>query len=271
MAIITLRQGQGAIRDMTLIDWSQVLGFARAGRSAMQLRLFDDASNQAVLTGSGLAYGGGGPGGLRAGMVQELRITRVGQTVFEAAGLVLSAAALADAYARSDDGAVTRLLMAGADVLRATDLAETLAGYAGADTILGMGGSDKIFGGAGGDRLLGGAGDDTLLGEAGDDLLSGGIGHDTLYGDAGKDTLSGDAGKDTLSGEAGNDALYGGDGNDRLLGGAGADSLYAGNGADLAYGGDGADRLYGEAGNDSLFGGNGNDWSAPTEVVHPLG
>lgn len=180
MAIITLRQGSAGIRDLTLIDWSQALGFANASRSATQLRLFDNASDHAVLVGSGMTYGGNGPGGLATGTVQQLRITRAGQTVFEASGLALSVAVLANAYARSDDGAVTRLLMAGGDLLRGTDLAETLTGYAGSDTILGAGGNDKIFGGMGGDQLSGGAGADTLLGEAGDDMMSGGISNDTL-------------------------------------------------------------------------------------------
>ncbi|WP_246175178.1 calcium-binding protein [Paracoccus limosus] len=250
MAAIVFRPGAGALRDMTLIDWSVFLDLPEASRSATRLRLSDSAGHVALLTGTGLLYGGAGPGGLSGGTLQGLRIAQGTQTVFEASGLAVSLAPLAGAYARSDDNALTRLLLAGHDRVQGTDLADTLTGYAGNDTLLGLGGHDKIFGGTGNDWLLGGAGNDTLLGEAGNDLLSGGLGHDVLYGDIGDDTLSGDAG---------NDALYGGDGNDRLLGGLGDDTLYGGNGHDLAFGSAGADRLYGEAGNDRLFGDLGND------------
>ena len=250
MAKIILRPGQGALRDMTQIDWSQVLGFASISRSPSALRLYDNAANEALLSGTGLAYGGGGPGGLRSGTVEALHITRAGKTLFEASGLSVAAASLATVYAASNDLGFTKLLLAGHDRILATDLAETLAGYGGNDTILGMGGDDKIFGGAGHDVLSGGSGNDALLGESGNDLLLGGSGNDRLYGDIGNDTLSGDDG---------NDALYGGDGDDRMLGGSGNDSLYAGNGNDLAFGGTGDDQLYGEAGNDRLFGDTGND------------
>lgn len=250
MAKFILRPGQGALRDMTQIDWSQVLGFATAARSTSTLRLYDDAANEAVLSGTGLAYGGGGPGGLRSGTVEALRLTRADKTVLEASGLSVAAASLATAYAASNDLGLTRLLLAGHDRILATDLSETLAGYDGNDSILGMAGNDKIFGGAGHDILSGGSGNDALLGESGNDLLLGGSGNDRLYGDIGNDTLSGDSG---------NDALYGGDGDDRILGGSGNDALYAGNGNDLGFGGIGEDRLFGESGNDRLFGDTGND------------
>ena len=149
MATITLRAGQGAIRDMTRIDWSAILGLPHSQRSATSLRLYDGASGQALIAGRAFSYGGVGPGGLRAGTLQDLRISRAGVTVFEATGLAFSAVALAAAYSRSDDGAFTRLLMAGNDLLRGTDLAETLTGYAGTDTVHGMGGNHKIFGGNG--------------------------------------------------------------------------------------------------------------------------
>lgn len=142
MAKIILRQGQGALRDMTQIDWSQVLGFARASRSPSALRLYDNAANEAVLSGTGLGYGGAGPGGLRSGTISALRITRVDKTVLEVSGLSVAAASLASAYAASNDLAFTKLLLAGHDRILASDQAETLAGYDGNDTILGMAGDD---------------------------------------------------------------------------------------------------------------------------------
>ena len=69
---------------------------------------------------------------------------------------------------------------------------------------------------------------DTLVGGAGDDNLNGAAGNDTLSGDDGADTLSGEAGNDALSGGAGNDNLLGGDGADTLDGGIGNDTLNGG-------------------------------------------
>lgn len=250
MATLTLRLGPGSIRDMTSVDWSELLGFSNAIRGTSVLRVHDGITHYAVFNGSNLAYGGTGPGGLKAGTITALKLAPAKQVVFDATGLLVNGTALAGAYAVSNDAKVSQLLLSGNDLVRATDQAETLVGYAGADTIYALGGDDKIFGGIGHDKLYGGVGNDTLLGEAGNDLLVGGLGSDTLYGHQGADTLQGDAG---------NDALYGNDDHDLLHGGAGNDTLYAGNGNDVVWGGLGDDALYGEAGNDMAFGGDGRD------------
>ncbi|MCZ0964394.1 calcium-binding protein [Paracoccus benzoatiresistens] len=250
MATITLKPGGDFIRDMTLIDWSELLEFSGIARNSNLLRIQSGAGCYAVFRGSNLAYGGIGPGGLKSGTVTTLKLASVGQVIFDATGLWVSGMALASAYAASNDAKVSQLLLSGHDLLRGTDLADTLAGYTGADTVYGFGGNDKIFGGLGNDKLYGGSGNDTLLGEFGNDLLFGGLGGDTLFGHQGADTLLGDAG---------NDALYGGDGNDLLNGGTGNDTLYTGNSNDTASGGLSNDVLYGEAGNDSMSGGDGQD------------
>lgn len=250
MATLTFRLGQGSILDMTSVDWSELLGFSSVTRSANLLRIHDGTIHYATFHGSNLAYGGVGPGGLKSGAVTALKLAPAGQVIFDATGLSVGGRALAGAYAASNDAKVSQLLLSGNDLLRATDLAETLAGYAGADTIHAWGGNDKIFGGLGHDKLYGGTGNDTLLGEAGNDLLVGGSGSDTLYGHQGVDTLQGDVESD---------ALYGDDGNDLLHGGAGNDTLYAGNGNDIARGNQGDDVLYGESGNDHVGGDDGRD------------
>lgn len=250
MATIILRPGKNPIWDMTLLDWSQLLGLSYVDRGMDLLRIHGEASNFAVFRGSSFSYGGSGPGGLSSGMIATLRLGSSGQAVLDMTGLSVSATALARAYGISDDTKFTELLLFGNDLVQGTALAETLTGYAGIDTIYGLGGSDKIFGGTGNDRLFGGAEEDTLLGEDGNDLLVGGSGSDTLYGSVGTDTLQGDAGHDKLYGENGGDVLNGGSGND---------TLYAGTGNDTASGGEGNDTLYGEAGADSLYGGAGAD------------
>ncbi len=92
---------------------------------------------------------------------------------------------------------------AGADVMRTSNLADTVEA---------------------------GNGNDVVYGYLGIDRISGGAGNDVLSGGGGADTLNGDAGNDTLYGDAGNDELYGGTGND-------ADTyvVTAGSGFDQAY------------------------------------
>lgn len=289
MATFILRTGKGSIRDMTSLDWSQLLGFSSVDRSTDLLRIHDDAHNLAVFRGSNFSFGGAGPGGLNFGTITSLRLESAGQTTLDMTRLSVSGAALASAYGSSNNLKVSELLLSGSDLVKGSFLGDTLTGYGGADTIHGLGGSDKIFGGRGNDRLFGGAENDTLLGEDGNDLLVGGSGNDTLYGRQGADTLQGDSGDDELYGEndsdllnggSGNDIIYagtgndtasGGDGNDMLYGEAGADSLAGNNGHDSIFGGigdetilggAGNDRLYGEAGNDWISGGVGDDWIA---------
>ena len=146
-----------------------------------------------------------------------------------------------------------------AAVLKATDDADSITGYAGDDVIDGQGGNDNLYGNAGDDTLSGGEGADRLYGNAGNDHLKGQEGNDTLYGHDGNDTLEGGAGNDYLYGSYGDDQLSGGEGVDRLYGGTGRDTLNGGEGNDSLYAGTGDDVLTGGKGNDYLSGGVGAD------------
>ena len=86
------------------------------------------------------------------------------------------------------DGKTLDIEQMRAEILRGTDLAQTLYGFDGDDVIDALGGDDTVFGRAGNDTLKGGAGNDTLMGEAGNDVLEGGAGDDLLRGGAGDDT-----------------------------------------------------------------------------------
>jgi len=83
-----------------------------------------------------------------------------------------------------------------------------------ADTLLGLNGDDMISGELGDDIIRGGGGKDLLLGNDGNDYIDGGTGADILFGGRGVDTLIGGAGGDLLSGDSESDTLRGGTGAD---------------------------------------------------------
>lgn len=104
----------------------------------------------------------------------------------------------------------------GDDIVRGSDIAETLLGGDGNDIIFGNGGADSIDGGGGNDVLSGGADGDMLFGNAGDDRLDGGNGNDTMTGGVGNDSLEGGEGNDVLNGGTGTDAISGSGGEDEI-------------------------------------------------------
>lgn len=87
----------------------------------------------------------------------------------------------------------------------------------GADRIVGSNFADYAYGGNGNDKLFGNAGNDTLSGDAGNDQIRGGTGNDLLKGGSGADLLVGDGGNDRLDGGLGADTLTGGAGADRFI------------------------------------------------------
>jgi hypothetical protein len=111
--------------------------------------------------------------------------------------------------------------------------AQLVSATDGADTLSTAGGDDQLYGQGGGDTIGGGGGSDYASGGSGNDMISGGDGNDRLYGGGGNDTLAGDGGDDLLSGGDGNDLLLGRLGNDVLIGGDGADTLNGNEGNDL--------------------------------------
>jgi serralysin len=161
----------------------------------------------------------------------------------------------------------------GIEIVRGTQLGDTMTGGGAAETLSGNNGNDWLSGGNGNDSLGGGAGDDTLIGGNGNDTLNGGAGIDTAAyngaaagvtvslsiagaqntGAAGFDTLisienlTGWTSADVLTGNAAVNVLRGGNGNDTLGGLNGNDSLFGDNGADVLVGGTGRDFLTGGA------------------------
>jgi Ca2+-binding RTX toxin-like protein len=63
---------------------------------------------------------------------------------------------------------------------KASNLASTVIGAAGADNLQGGNGNDLLEGRGGNDQLQGGSGNDTLIGGAGNDTMNGGNGDDTF-------------------------------------------------------------------------------------------
>lgn len=97
------------------------------------------------------------------------------------------------------------------------DIALLKTALSGADRITGSDFADYAYGWTGNDKLFGNGGNDTLLGDAGKDLIRGGKGNDLLKGGKGNDAIFGDAGKDRLEGGQGNDVLTGGAGADTFV------------------------------------------------------
>ena len=126
MATLTFRLGQGSLTDMTSVDWSELLGFSSVTRSANLLRIHEGTTHYAVFCGSNLTYPGVGPGGLKSGTVTALKLAPAGHVILDVTRLQVDGGALASAYAASNDAKVSHLLLSGNDLLRATDLAETL-------------------------------------------------------------------------------------------------------------------------------------------------
>jgi Ca2+-binding RTX toxin-like protein len=160
--------------------------------------------------------------------------------------------------------------------ISATNVADSIYGYAGDDIIFANGGDDYIDAGEGNDSVWAGTGNDTLKGGGGTDGLHGGSDNDMLKGGGGADHLYGGSGFDTASyfdSTAGvvvsliGDTAYGGhatgdelDDIENLIGSGHADTLIGDNFSNELSGLDGDDWLKGVGGSDSLSGGRGNDW-----------
>jgi|GEM_PF-3049594 len=97
------------------------------------------------------------------------------------------------------------------------DIALLKSALRGADRITGSADADYAYGWTGNDKLFGNAGNDTLSGDGGNDLLRGGSGNDVLKGGSGADRIYGDNGNDRLDGGFGADTLTGGAGADRFI------------------------------------------------------
>ncbi|EWG15227.1 hemolysin-type calcium binding domain-containing protein [Xylella fastidiosa Mul-MD] len=119
----------------------------------------------------------------------------------------------------------------------------TTLGTSGNDILKGTDVRDSLLGGDGDDTLEGGVGNDTLYGGAGDDVLDGGEGSNRLEGGAGNDVLK-------VSYRSADNVLNGGSGDDLLYGSAYADTY-------LFSQGDGHDTIIEQSGDDKLVFGEG--------------
>ncbi|MFN0193741.1 MAG: beta strand repeat-containing protein [Aestuariivirga sp.] len=139
--------------------------------------------------------------------------------------------------------------IANIEIVKGTQLGDTMTGGSGSQTLEGEDGLDLIKGGADGDILNGG----------------GGLGDYVIYsGSAGAVTINlttntasgGDATGDSISNF---ENVIGGDGADKLTGSSGDNILSGGLGNDILKGENGNDKLEGDAGADSMTGGLGDD------------
>jgi Ca2+-binding RTX toxin-like protein len=139
--------------------------------------------------------------------------------------------------------------IANIEIVKGTQLGDTMTGGSGSQTLEGEDGLDLIKGGADGDTLNGGGGSGDYViytgsaavtinlttsaasgGDATGDLISN---FENVIGGDGADKLTGSSGANILSGGIGNDVLKGEGGDDRLEGDAGADSMTGGLGNDV--------------------------------------
>ncbi|WP_180940855.1 calcium-binding protein [Sinorhizobium mexicanum] len=214
--------------------------------SSTSARYFDDASNYTLFQGSNLTFNASGqPTG---GIVTSVRHIVNGGVALSITGFSIAATTVYNRAVANDTQGLLALILAGADNLTGTPLADVLLAYAGNDTLRGGTGKDTLDGGAGldtadyGDKT--GAVAVTLAGAANASVRIAGVVEDTIRnienvtGGTGADVLIGDGLANRLIGAAGNDSLSGAAGNDTLRGGAGKDTLDGGAGLDTADYGD---------------------------------
>lgn len=242
MAVITFNDVTGGV-DMSLIETSGFLDYDFSQQSATQLKLYDDAKNYSLFTGTGLAYTvqSGQVKAITAGTLTGLKVVSGNVEAVSVTGLSASAKAVGDSIFHGQDSVFLSLILAGNDTVNGTRFA---------DLLMGGGGNDTLVGGLGADKLIGGAGMDiasyvnatagviaSLLSPAGNSGEAKGDTYSSIEGLSGSkfvDKLIGDGNGNSLHGLAGNDTLDGGAGDDVLIGGAGADTLIGGAGIDTA-------------------------------------
>lgn len=201
------------------------------------LKLFDDAANFTLFTGTGLAGSvtNDQVNYISGGTVTGIQYKDGGANVAVVTGASASALALFNDYLAANSAAFMGHIFAGNDTITGTSRADVLNGYAGNDTIKGGAGKDNLDGGAGiADKLdYSDKAASVVVNLASTTMTVGGVVEDTfknfegVIGGAGADTLTGNAVANTLSGGAGTvaDTLNGGLGNDTLTGGLGADKF----------------------------------------------
>lgn len=210
------------------------------------------------LYGVGFTFGASGPP--TTGTIQRIIVGVDAGTVYDIAGLSISATTFRNWVATGDNASAKAGIFAGSDLFTGSGVDDRLRAYAGADTLNGGGGADVLDGGDGDDQVFGGTGADTIVDPTGSNYLRGEDGDDYIVGGVGFDDINGNMGADTADGGPGDDWVVGGKDNDLLYGDTGNDLVYGNLGDDVLFGGDGADTMRGGQANDSLTGGAGNDF-----------
>jgi Ca2+-binding RTX toxin-like protein len=233
--------------DLDQLDiGSLVLGqISGASTTTFTVAIGSEVTNFA---GSGFAFGANGfP---TTGVINVVEETYLGDRVYAATGLSISAATFTGWVTTGDNETAKLTMMSGPDLLVGSNFADRLRADAGDDTINGGGGVNYIRGDEGNDLLTGGGDFDDINGNMGNDTVSTGAGDDYAVGGKDNDMLFGEAGGDVVWGNLGNDSCDGGDGNDQVRGGQGDDTV---------AGGAGDDYVSGDRGNDTIAGGTGAD------------
>jgi Ca2+-binding RTX toxin-like protein len=259
-----------AALDMTAFDFSNLYYGDSYGRGTTTYRVYYATGYVEEFRGSGFTYSGST--GEPTGGVVHSYAAFDGQKLFSVDGLNIAVTQIVKAaktFSTSDDIALIRAALAGAD---------TITGSSYSDNLTGHGGNDTISGGAGNDILNGGTGADNMRGQAGNDVYyvdnAGDIVNEALAGSNGTDkvissisfnlantarvtgavenlTLAGTAAisgtgnalGNSIVGNSAANVLNGGAGNDSINGAAGNDSIYGGLGKDTLAGGAGNDRF----------------------------
>lgn len=203
MAIVTLNKSSfgGNTWGFLGFDYNagDILGYNFSTQFPTQVRLFNDASNDFIISGSGFSYG---LNGLPiTGTVTGITLRVNGVAELTMIGLSISALALSNAIIAGDSYQFTSLLFSGSDTITGTALDDEIVdgNNAGTDTIYGGAGNDYLRGGLDSDILFGGDGNDNLRGDEGGNVNQG---NDQLYGGAGRDYFKGGAGNDYIDGGA---------------------------------------------------------------------
>jgi Ca2+-binding RTX toxin-like protein len=237
--------------DLDQLDiGSLVLGqISGASVTSFTVTIASEATN---FSGSGFAFGANGfP---TAGVINVIEETYLGDRVYAASGLSVSAATFMGWLTAGDNETAKLTLMSGSDLFIGSNAADRLRAYGGNDTINAGDGVNYIRGDEGDDQLTGGADFDDINGNMGNDTVSTGAGDDYAVGGKDNDMLFGEAGADVVWGNLGNDTQDGGDGNDQVRGGQGDDTITGGAGNDFVSGDRGNDTIAGGAGADIFHG-----------------
>jgi serralysin len=136
-------------------------------QTSSKVRLYDNAANDIVFTGSG--FTGNVSTGLTGGTITSIVLHVAGATEFSLTGLSMSAKQFYAYVAANKTALLWSIGLKGNDLITGTKFNDILSGFGGNDQISGDAGVDKVNGGLGADKITGGTGNDKLTGGSGAD------------------------------------------------------------------------------------------------------